>query len=704
MREGSVNRSAWRMASVYVVVAGAWIALSDGLLAIAVKDLVWRERWSVAKGWGFVAVTGVVLYTMLRRAGRRAEREAAERKRWADAFEHCTHGIALGSPGDQHIVVCNPAYARMHGYAAEEVTGRAVMTFCAEEERPRVAELLAAAKRRRAPRLRYEARRCRKDGTIFPAEIDVVTVRDDAGAALYSVATIQDIADRAAAQAALRESEERFRALVESIREIFWMVEVGPPRRLLYVSPNYDSLWGQPRSELERDPMHWLGAVHAEDRDRVEAAVREKQGRGGYDEEYRIVHGDGSIRWIREQSFLVQGGGDAPARIVGVAEDITDRKSLEAQFLRAQRMEAIGTLAGGIAHDLNNILAPMLMAAGLLKENVTAARDREMLGMMEASARRGAEIIRQLLTFSRGLGGERGPIDLRHVLKEMGAMIRETFPREIQLVDRLAEPLPVVGDATQLHQVFVNLCVNARDAMPAGGVLTLSARQIDVTEQIHPSAQTGPYVIVTVADTGSGMSPAVMERIFDPFFTTKEVGKGTGLGLSTTLGIVRSHGGFLRVESTPGKGSSFHVYLPASAAQKPTGHVGLSATSTPGNGETILVVDDEASIRNACRQVLEKQGYRVLTAGDGREAVTRFLKDRKEIKVVLTDMMMPEMGGAALVRALLLIDPHVRIVATSGLDPDGNRDELAVLGVTEVLSKPCGPKDLIDAIGRALTA
>jgi CheY-like chemotaxis protein len=264
----------------------------------------------------------------------------------------------------------------------------------------------------------------------------------------------------------------------------------------------------------------------------------------------------------------------------------------------------------------------------------------------------------------------------------------------------------VVADATQLHQVLVNLCVNARDAMPRGGKLSLFAENVTLAESAlrdQPEARPGPYVMLGVSDTGTGIAPELMDRIFDPFFTTKDLGKGTGLGLSTVLGIVRSHAGFVAVESRIGAGSTFRVYLPASTPAETAERTTPQSEPLPsGQGELILVVDDEEAIRESTRLALETHNYRALTASNGKEAVTRFLQHRQSIRLVLTDMMMPEMGGTALIRALRLLNPAVRVVATSGLQPDGNQEELEKLGIKEVLPKPCGPRALLEAVRRQL--
>jgi CheY-like chemotaxis protein len=344
------------------------------------------------------------------------------------------------------------------------------------------------------------------------------------------------------------------------------------------------------------------------------------------------------------------------------------------------------------------------MASGLIKEQLTDPRDLALLTMMESSAQRGATIIRQLLMFSRGVTGERVVVQLSHLLKEMLGIMRETFPREIAVVDACPTQMsPVVGDATQLHQILMNLCVNARDAMPEGGKLTLRAREADLTPaavEAMPQGRPGRFVQISVEDTGHGIPPEIIERIFDPFFTTKELGKGTGLGLSTVLGIVKSHEGFVTVRSEPGRGTTFDVYLPVVAEAGPTGAAESEAPQPAGQGEMILVVDDESQISATTHLLLERHNYRVLTAANGRDALARFIEHQGAIKLVLTDLMMPVMSGVALIRALRSMQANLRIIATTGLNHE--RSELAALGVADWIEKPYTPDVLLTAVRRVL--
>ena len=513
--------------------------------------------------------------------------------------------------------------------------------------------------------------------------------------------------ERRRAEAALRVSEERFRQLAENIHEVFWMADAHKGD-ILYVSPAYEKIWGRPCQGLYDSPKAWLETIHAEDRERIRHAAATKQWAGTYDEEYRIMRPDGTQRWIRDRAFAVRSPDGALQRFVGVAEDITDSKKLQEQFLRAQRMEAVGTLAGGIAHDLNNILAPVLMAPALLRETFRSAHERQLLDLIEQGARRGANIVRQLLTFSRGTGGERVGVQMRHQIKEMADLMKETFPRDITIEHHAAKDLrPMEGDPTQLHQVLMNLCVNARDAMPGGGSLVLTARNEDLDADAvrdHPPARPGPYVVVHVADTGSGIAPENLGRIFDPFFTTKPPSKGTGLGLSTVLGIVRSHNGFITVETAPGKGTTFSIHLPA--AQEPGRALPtMDLEAMPGGkGELILVVDDEASIRTALRLTLERHGYGVLLASEGAEALQLFLKYRDAIHVVFTDVMMPVMGGLTLISALRAADPNVKVIAMTGLNDQANDAALKAAGANCILSKPWSAPELLQALRAQISA
>ena len=416
---------------------------------------------------------------------------------------------------------------------------------------------------------------------------------------------------------------------------------------------------------------------------------------------------DGALRTEEMTITSVRDENGKTSHFIAIKQDITDHKTMEAHFLQSQRMEAVGALASGVAHDLNNILSPIMMVTGILKETISDPAERELLDMSLLSARRGADIVKQLLTFSRGQEGERAILQPRHLIGEIVKMMRETFPRDIDLKQQISAGLwPLVADPTQLHQVLLNLCVNARDAMPDGGLLRVGAFNVTLTEgdpKLPPSVQPGPFVAIEVSDNGHGIPPEIRRRVFDPFFTTKPIGKGTGLGLLTVLGIVRSHGGFVDVDSTPNVGSTFQAYFPA--MPESTATTALPPVKTPAplaRGQTILVVDDERSVRDLVRAGLEQAHFRVLTATHGEDALAQYLKQRTAISLVVTDVMMPVMNGLVLIRALRAIDPTLKIIATSGLSELPQRLELAALGVPDVLVKPYEHASLLEAVNRRL--
>jgi len=397
-----------------------------------------------------------------------------------------------------------------------------------------------------------------------------------------------------------------------------------------------------------------------------------------------------------------------PKKVLAINADLSEKKQLEAQFLRAQRLEGVGALASGIAHDLNNILAPVLMIAPLLRTTVQDADSRAMLDTIEGCAQRGADIIKQLLTFARGKPGARVPLPVRHLLLEFDKIIRETFPRDISpKVDASKDLWPLLGDATQIHQALMNLCVNARDAMPDGGTLTLGAKNATVDEAfaaMTPGARPGPHLCVSVADTGTGIAPENLDRIFDPFFTTKEIGKGTGLGLATVLGIVRGHEGFVQVDSRLGHGTTFELYFPA-APQAPAAHMADREAMPPrGQGELILVVDDEATVCDSLRRTLETYGYRVITASHGVEGLAAFSSHRTAVRAVLTDMMMPTMNGPAMINGLRAIDPCLPILGMSGLPDRNGVKGFEQVELSGLLSKPFSGNELLRVIYTTLKA
>ena len=387
--------------------------------------------------------------------------------------------------------------------------------------------------------------------------------------------------------------------------------------------------------------------------------------------------------------------------------DITEKKKLEAQFLRSQRIESIGTLAGGIAHDLNNLLTPLLVAVQMLKEKITDDDGQQLLRVLETNVQRGASLVKQVLAFGRGVTGERAMVYPAHIVREIKQIVHETFPKSVKFEFHSPDDLwTIIGDPTQIHQVLLNLCVNARDAMPKGGVLAIHMENMmfdEIYAGMNPEAQSGPYVCIKVEDTGTGIPKAIQDKIFDPFFTTKALGKGTGLGLSTTMAIVKSHGGFINYYSTPGKGTAFKVYFPANTTLVDAENAVMEQSRLPrGHNELVLVVDDEEPIRNLAKKVLTRFGYRVLLAADGAEAVSLYAPRQNEIDVVITDMAMPIMDGLATIVALKAINSAVRIVSSSGLATDGGTAMAKNAGIQHFIPKPYTAETMLNTLHEVL--
>jgi len=408
---------------------------------------------------------------------------------------------------------------------------------------------------------------------------------------------------------------------------------------------------------------------------------------------------------VEEDWTLVRDPKGTPQSIMIISADVTEKRAIETQTLRLQRLESIGTLASGIAHDLNNVLTPLLLAVQLLKDKITTNEEQRLLGVLQTNALRGARLVKQILTFGRGVKGEHAAVKLEQVAQEIKQLVLDTFPKSLEFEVRLASDLWAVrGDATQLHQVLLNLSLNARDAMPKGGKLSLKLENIVLDDSYvsqHVEAKPGPHVLITVTDNGMGIPKAIQQRIFEPFFTTKDHGKGTGLGLSTCFTIVQNHGGFINCYSETGRGSAFKVYLPVDLSAAPMEPRSLEPVSLPkGSGELVLIVDDEQVIREFAQITLECFGYRTLTASDGAEALSLYKSQPGEIAVVLMDMCMPVMDGPAAIKAMKALNAQIRIIGTSGLGASGGAGVEANL--THFIPKPYTAELLLNGLDKAL--
>ncbi len=584
----------------------------------------------------------------------------------------------------------NPAATRTFGWTPMEVLGRSVPFLPGEK----VGDFTGFLARTLAgtPVSNVESRRSRRDGTPVDVSISTAALRDSAGKITGALWMVSDITER-------RRDEEK---IAEQARLLDFAVDAiivrGTDERLLYCNEAAVKLYGFTLEELRAMPTTDL--VVSDDLARFEEARRLLAASGEWEGELRQRTKGGSVLSVNSRWSLVRDSAGFPRARLIINRDISKQKELEKQVRRTQRMESLGTLASGIAHDLNNILSPVMMSVDMLRMRYTEPADQQMLQILETSVRRGSEIVRQMLSFARGSEGELVPLQVRHVTREIEGILKESFPKNIAITTDVPKDLPlIVGDATQLHQILINLCVNSRDALPDGGNIVIKAGTGTITPKMaseHIGARSGPCVVLSVLDDGAGIPAAIQDKVFDPFFTTKEKGKGTGLGLSTVHSIVRGHEGVVLFESTEALGTRFDVYLPALAAvaKQEAEEPGLAIPL--GSGETILVIDDDVSILQITRQILESYDYKVLTANSGTAALEAAEQGMHSVlHLILTDLDMPSMGGATVVSALRRIHVGVPVVIMSGLPPLKDSPEVVHLGVQGIIGKPFKAEELL---------
>ncbi len=500
----------------------------------------------------------------------------------------------------------------------------------------------------------------------------------------------RDITDRKRAQQKIQEQANLLAIATDAIyvydrnnQIVFW----NQSAEKLYDCPADEIIGEDWRQLLMPDSLAQLEALPLTDSWQGEIAKRTQMGK--------------EIMVMSRRSVIFDDAGEIISFLT-VDTDITEKKQLESQFLRAQRLESLGMLAGGIAHDLNNVLTPIIGIVQLLpiKINNLDLQTKKLLEVLDESAHRGANLVKQILSFTRGVEGKTTNVQVGHLLAETQKIIQETFPKNIDFsLDLPSNLWLTVADATLLHQVFMNLCVNARDAMPKGGSLYITAENLEIDEnyaRMNIEAKIGSYIVITIADTGMGIPPEIIDRIFDPFFTTKDIGKGTGLGLSTVIAVIKSHQGFINVYSEVGKGTSFKIYLVATDDQT----IEPVAKSQPlfGRNELILIVDDEMAIQAVTKATLETHGYRTLVANDGIEAIALYAEHKQEISAVLLDMMMPSLDSVTVIRTLSRLNPDVQIIAMSGLSTNESIAKMTKEGVQAFLAKPFTAAELLQPL------
>ena len=653
------------------------------------------EHTSMVVGGMAVAFGATALWVLMLR--RKVRQQTAILKQSEGKFRTLVEQSLVGVyiiQGD-HFVYANPCLADIYGYTPEEMlaSGIKAADVVHPDDLPLVQEQIRRRTDFETATVHYTFRGRRKDGSII--HLEVLGSRTEFGGKPAVLGMLLDVTERRLAQDKITEQARMLDLASDAIivsdledRILYW----NQSAQRIYGWTAQQAVGGVAFEKTRINPVEFQKAR--------QALLQDHQWHGEFT--HPDQHGGEII--VESRWTLVHDPQGKPDSILAINTDVTHSKKLEAQFLRTQRLESIGVLAGGIAHDLNNVLAPILMSGHLLEMNPDDPERGSLISGILASTQRAANLVRQILTFARGTDGRRTAMQPRQLLEELRKILNETLPKSIRLrIDDAPDARMIVADPTQLHQVLMNLCINARDAMPSGGELTVAVANVEVDEHdatTNGKVRPGPYVVFSVTDNGTGMTPEIRERIFDPFFTTKETGKGTGLGLSTALGIVKSHGGFINLDTKPNHGSCFHVYLPAQVAAQPGADNRPTATAIlRGNNELIMVVDDEAPVRNIAKQTLKMFGYRVVTANDGAEAIACYVRQKDEIALVLLDMMMPVLDGPATIHALEEINPEIKIIAASGLTSES---QIASSTVRLFLPKPYTAEKMLNAIHEVL--
>jgi two-component system, cell cycle sensor histidine kinase and response regulator CckA len=601
------------------------------------------------------------------------------------------------------FTLVNPAGLKMAGYAAEELLGKSYLDLIPPDHRETVERFYGIQFVKGLPITYYEFPVVTKQGeTVWLGQNVQLLTEDEAVVGFQAIA--RDITDRKRAEAALGESEMRYKDLFDHATDGIYTHDLQGN----YTSGNEAAIrmLGYSRDELRRmnikdivDP-DYLSVVQENLRKKIQNGVKTT---GPY--EILVRSKDGAPLWLEVTSRVMTKDGE-PVAVHGTARDVTERKRLEVRLLQASKMEAIGTLAGGLAHDFNNLLQIVLGYADLIvigKEK--QEKDYQRARLIHDAAMRGRDLVNRILTFSRRVETKPRPIDLNHELNQVDQLLRRTIPKMIEIELRLADNLRSINaDPTQIEQILLNLAVNAAHAMPEGGRLVFETKNVRLDEEYcrtHLETKPGEYVLLTVSDTGHGMEKEILDRVFEPFFTTKDRGEGTGLGLSMVFGIVKSHDGHISCDSKPGAGTVFKIYFPA--AEVETAWDPEATLLMPSFGtETILLVDDEKAIRDLGNEILTAVGYTVLVASTGLEALDMYVKARDEISMVILDLIMPQMGGKQCLEELLKINPKLKVLIASGYSADVSTEESLASGARGFVRKPYNMKQLLSAVRHTL--
>ncbi len=698
--------------------AAAWtgiVALIFGGVSLTVPLEGWPRITSTPGGAAHVGLVAcwIVGLLWMARSARELHRRLLEghfAHRQFQESERRFHALAEQSPvgifeidAAGRFTRVNRAFADMLGYPTQELREKRLVDVLHPESQSDCQPFLRDADTARPEPVRLELACIAKDGRQVWGDFAAVFLPRDNGQPLWRLGMVQDTTARRLDEIRLREQAALLDIAQDAIcvQSLSGQIEFWNPAAAKLYGWNREEVLGAPGNDL------MFSRVSGE----LLQAQAEVLAKGSWSGELVQAGRGGRIIQTQSRFSLVRDSRGKPKSILIVSTDLTERKRLEQQFLRAQRMECIGALASGVAHDLNNVFSPILMVAESLADRRPPPADAELVELVRTSAERGAGVVRQLLAFSRGQEIDRVELRVESLLKEMGRLARETFPKNISFSFRAAPDVwPVVGDVVQVHQILLNLCVNARDAMPNGGKLSISASNLRADAlfcEMTPDARPGAYVLIEVADTGDGIPAAVLERMFDPFFTTKAPGKGTGLGLPTVLNIVKAHQGFLEVVSRPGHGSRFRVYLPAALG---TGEASANAPPPyapplpgPPPREPNRGMVRPTPICDCVAQVLERHGYRAVTSVNGADAIRVFARDPSAFDLILTDLIMPGVEGPDFIQAVRNIAPELPIVVMSGLDDRRQEAENVGRARLRFLDKPFTGESLLHTLREALT-
>ncbi len=713
----------FKITTIYLAVGVLWILLSDKLVELLVPDSGLFTVVAIIKGWCYVVATALMLYVLIRRGAAQIQRSQQALRVTEARYEElveCANSIIMRRDREGRITFFNRFAQEFFGYTSDEILGKNVVGTIVPEVDRSGRDLRAMIRNIGMQPERYasnENENMRRNGERLWVAWTNKPVRDENGQVVELLCIGNDQTDRKRAEEALRASEERFRLAMEATSDGLWDWDVSTGK--VYYSPAYFKMLGYESGTLPSHLKTWLDLVHPEDRDAALNACQEciRHETPAFSVEFRMLAQDGSWRWVLGRGRAVQRDTNGRAlRMVGTHMDITERKRareeqemLESQLLQAQKLESVGRLAGGVAHDFNNMLGVILGHTELAMESTDPedARYADLVEIQKA-AQRSAELTRQLLAFARRQTVSPKVLDLNEAVAGTLKMLQRIIGEDVQLTWLPAQDLwKVKMDPSQLDQILANLAVNARDAITGFGELAIETANVvldDSHRGLMPQMVTGEFVLLSVGDTGAGMSTEILSNIFEPFFTTKEVGKGTGLGLATVYGIVRQNAGFIHVSSEPNKGTTFRIYLPRFLGEGAQHQPPASQVKPLGGRETVLIVEDEEAILNLGKAVLERLGYAVLSASSPRRAIEIAQDFDEAIHLLITDVVMPEMDGHELANSLTRIKPGLKCLYMSGYPAEVIADHGILEEGVRFIPKPFSVKELSETVRQVLEA